>query len=70
MGGTDSKQVDATGQNVNSVIVNESLQVHNYDISTQLDIIIGPFCISLVIRAVKMYNKAQKKRIIAQLSPV
>lgn len=70
MGGTDSKQVDATGQNVNSVIVNESLQVHNYDISTQLDIIIGLLCISLVIRAVKMYNKAQKKRIIAQLSPV
>lgn len=64
MGGKESKAGDSTGQNVNSVIVNESVQVHNEDIALQLNIFIA-----LITKVLKCIYKQQRKRILKELSP-
>lgn len=69
MGGKESKVGDSTGQNVNSVIVNESVQVHNADIALQLNIIIALLAFSIIAKVLKCLHKQQRKQILKELSP-
>lgn len=69
MGGKESKVGDSTGQNVNSVIVNESVQVHNEDIALQLNIIIALLAFAVITKVLKCIYKQQRKRILKELSP-
>lgn len=64
MGGKGSKQGDSSGQNINSVIVNESLQVHNEDIALQLNIIIVLLALMIIAKVQKCVYNQQHKQIL------
>ena len=63
-------QVDSTGQNVNSVIVNDSVQIHNEDIQRSLQIIIVILTLALLVKIIKWYDKLHKKRLTRATSVV
>lgn len=64
MGHGESKNVDATGQSANTVIVeNEVLTVHNDEITNLLKVIMILQIVSVLIKLLKSYHKFTKKRV-------
>lgn len=63
MGNNHSPPVKQEGENVNSVIINESLQVHNDNIELYLCVITVMLAINLVFQVAKYTYKNMKKNI-------
>lgn len=64
MGHQLSKNVEATGQSSNTVIVeNEVLTVHNDEITNLLKVIVILLIVSVIIKLLKSYHKFTKKRV-------